>query len=87
MAQKSKVMLYEQDHALAWTAESLGTHAFHRWILFADGNGTRVITEECQNGLTALIDQFIMNPGLHATHQLWLEQLKKFVLSKPHISL
>lgn len=77
--QKSKIELYEQDYALGWSAESPGTHAFHRWILEPQGNGTLVITEECQNGITAWLDSFIMNPGLHAAHQLWLERLKEFV--------
>ena len=70
--QQSKIELYEQDYALGWSAESPGTHAFHRWILEPKGNGTLVITEECQNGIMAWLDRFIMNPGLHAAHQLWL---------------
>ncbi len=82
--QKSKIELYEQDYALGWSAESPGTHAFHRWILEPKGNGTLVITEECQNGMVAWLDRFIMNPGLHAAHQLWLvgisSQSKKFAV-------
>ncbi len=77
--QKSKIELYEQDYALGWSAESPGTHAFHRWILEPKDNGTLVITEECQNGMVAWLDRFIMNPGLHAAHQLWLEGLKNVV--------
>lgn len=74
--QQSVVELYEPDTALGWSAESPGTHAFHRWILAPQEGGTRVITEECQNGITAWLDQIWMNPSLHATHQLWLERLK-----------
>ncbi len=82
-AQQSTVELFEPDHALGWTAESFGVHAFHRWILEPQGNGTRVITEECQNGLGALLVRGLMNPSLHATHQLWLEQLKLVVKPSP----
>ncbi len=78
--QKSKIELYEQDYALGWSAESPGTHAFHRWILEPQTDGTLVITEECQNGITAWLDSFVMNPALHAAHQLWLEALKKEML-------
>ncbi len=78
-SQQSTVELFEQDHALGWTAESFGVHAFHRWILEAQEHGTRVITEECQNGFGAWLVQRMMNPSLHATHQLWLEQLKSVV--------
>ncbi len=80
MRQTSEVTLYEQDRALGWTAESLGTHAYHRWLLVPEGGGTRVITEECQNGLVAWLDRSLMNPSLHATHQLWLDRLKQVAL-------
>lgn len=78
-AQQSTVELFEPDAALGWTAESFGVHAFHRWILEPQGNGTRLITEECQNGFGATLVQALMNPSLHASHQLWLEQLKSVV--------
>ncbi len=74
--QQSEVTLYEPGRALGWTAESFGTHAFHRWLLIPQQDGTRVITEECQHGFTAWIDRPWMNPSLHAAHQLWLERLK-----------
>lgn len=74
--QASTVSLYEPDQALGWTAESFGVSAFHRWILEPQDNGTQVITEECQHGFGAWLVRHSMNPSLHATHQLWLEQLK-----------
>jgi uncharacterized protein YndB with AHSA1/START domain len=75
--QSSKVQEYEKDRVLGWTAKSPGTLAYHRWILVPEGKGTRLITEETQRGLTAQLDQLLMNPALHASHQLWLEQMKK----------
>ncbi len=83
--QQSTVELFEPNQALGWTAESLGVHAFHRWILEPQNNGTRVITEECQNGFGATLAQTMMNPSLHATHQLWLEQLQSVVLPSPAV--
>lgn len=79
--QRSEVTLYEQDRALGWTAESFGTRAYHRWLLLPEGHGTRVITEECQHGFVAWLDQHWMNPSLHAAHQLWLESLKQVALN------
>jgi hypothetical protein len=75
--QSSQIVEFEQDRALAWSAKSPGTLAFHRWILVPEGTGTRLITEETQRGLTAQLDQLVMNPALHASHQLWLEQMKQ----------
>lgn len=83
--QRSTVELFEPERALGWTAESFGVHAFHRWILEPQSNGTRVITEECQNGFGTWLVQWWMNPSLHATHQLWLEQLKSVVQPSPAV--
>ncbi len=74
--QNTTVKEFEPGKALAWEADSPGTKAYHRWILEAAPGGTRLITEETQKGPTAMLDQLVMNPGLHAAHQLWLEQLK-----------
>ncbi len=75
--QRSQVLLFVENAALGWTAESPGTHAFHRWLLAAEGDGTRLVTEECQHGWAARLDYWVMNPSLHAAHQLWLEQIKR----------
>ncbi len=75
--QKSKVTLFELDKAIGWTADSFGVQAFHRWLLYPEGDGTRVVTEECDNGLLLDIGvSVLLNPGLHASHQIWLENLK-----------
>ena len=74
--QRSRVTVFEPSVALGWTADSPGTHAFHRWILDHRGGSTRVITEECQHGPVAFLDRYWMNRSLHAAHQLWLERLR-----------
>jgi hypothetical protein len=80
--QKSKVTLFEPGIALGWTAESPGTHAYHRWILESKKEMTRVITEECQHGPVAFLDRYWMNRSLHAAHHLWLEGLRAHVLAQ-----
>ena len=84
LIQKSQVYEYEENRSLAWRAESSGgglaIHAFHRWLLLPDGNGTRVITEEIQTGPGAYLGRWLcnsINTSLHASHQLWLEGLKR----------
>ena len=84
VVQKCKVYEYRQDGAIAWRAEStaggLAIHAFHRWLLEPEGNSTRVITEEIQTGLAVWIHRRFgnaLNRSLHASHQLWLEGLKR----------
>jgi hypothetical protein len=76
--QKSQVTLFKKNKALGWTAESPGVSAYHRWFFIEKNGGTEVITEELDYGL--LLDIGFANvlaKGLHASHQLWLEKLKK----------
>jgi uncharacterized protein YndB with AHSA1/START domain len=74
--QNSQVTQYVPSQAIGWTAQGAGTQAFHRWLLYPDGKGgTRVVTEECQTGATPTTIKLLMNPGLHAAHQLWLRGL------------
>jgi len=84
LIQKSQVYEFEENRLLSWRAESSGgglaIHAFHRWLLQPDGSGTRVITEEIQTGPAALLGRWLcnsINTSLHASHQLWLEGLKR----------
>ncbi len=76
--QSSAVKLFEPNVAIGWTAEGFGVQAFHRWYLFSESGGTRVVTEECDKGFTMDIagGSALLNPSLHASHQLWLENLK-----------
>jgi len=81
--QNTTVKEFEPGKALAWEADSPGTKAYHRWILEPAPGGTRLVTEETQKGPTAMLDQLLMNPGLHAAHQLWLENLKQTLAAAP----
>ena len=75
--QRSEVTLHDPDRAIGWTAKGGGVRAFHRWILEPAGDGrTLVVTEECQWGITAKLSRALLNPTMHAGHELWLERLK-----------
>jgi hypothetical protein len=75
--QQSEVTLYQPERAIGWTARSAGLRAFHRWILEpVTGGKAHVITEECQTGITPTLTRALLNPTMHAGHQLWLDRLK-----------
>ena len=40
----------ERPHRLVWTGRSLGLNAIHSWTIVADGEGSRVRTEESLSG-------------------------------------
>jgi hypothetical protein len=78
---ESEVRLYVPNHSIGWIAHNSGGEALHRFIVVPEGDGTRVITEECQRGAAAFLDSGMMAPALHAAHQLWLEELKQSLSS------
>jgi hypothetical protein len=71
---RSKVLAFDQA-VISWDAHAIGLHACHRWLLRPDGDGTRMITEECQNGAVAWVIRPLMNRALHSAHDLWLQRL------------
>jgi hypothetical protein len=88
---RSRVTEFVPDDRIAWTAHALGVEVYHRWFLRPDGRwsfgpdnrwmfrpngGTVVVTEECEKGLLPSLTRWLMNKGLHAGHQLWVERLR-----------
>jgi uncharacterized protein YndB with AHSA1/START domain len=74
---KSTVREFVPHERLAWDARSPGVDAYHAWLLLAEPNGTRVITEETQYGLLARLQQLFMPRRMERGHQLWLEKLSE----------
>ena len=74
--QKTTVVELEPNRVVGWYAKMPGNEAYHRWLFEPNGQGgTRLVTEECNRGLLAKLDGFVMNKAMHASHQLWLEGL------------
>jgi hypothetical protein len=74
---RSRVTEFVPDERIGWTARGLGVRVFHRWFFRPDGQGTLVVTEECERGPLPWLTRSFMNKALHAGHQLWLESLRE----------
>ena len=72
---KSKVTLYEPNRALGWTFEKAGVRGFHRWFVKPENGGVRLVTEEVELGIAPTLSAPVMNRGLAASHQVWVEQV------------
>jgi uncharacterized protein YndB with AHSA1/START domain len=84
---EAEITEYEPDQVLAWTCRG-GTPtiaAHHRWLLFPQGDGTRLVTEECNKAEVSALTRWIVHPlfkasghgeALPAAHQQWLRELK-----------
>jgi hypothetical protein len=73
----SRVIVFEPARELGWDAHGI-LNAYHGWLLEPDnGGGSRVITEECQNGLVPKLAGWYLRPMLERGHQNWIESLKR----------
>jgi hypothetical protein len=62
-------------YRIAWRGYLMGSEVVHAWVFERDGARTRMITEEVQRGLVCLLAKEFFIKGLHANHQIWLENL------------
>ncbi len=67
----SKLHTFEPYQSIGWTGNSIGMKAIHNWIFEAQGNDTRVITEESLSGwltrLMRIFDPNFLGKSLEAT--------------------
>lgn len=73
---KSTVLTFDPPHELGWDGSGW-LPVYHGWTLEPSGAGTRVVTEECQNGILGAIGSWYLRPMLLKGHQNWVESLKR----------
>ena len=71
----SRVIVFDPPRELGWDARGV-LDAYHGWEIVPEGDGCRVITEECQNGLVPKLAWWYLRPMLLRGHQNWIESLK-----------
>jgi len=65
----------QRHRRLSWSGKGLGSTEYHGWVLVPERGGTRVITEETQQGFVASLGRAFLRRGLLTWHQRWLEGL------------
>jgi hypothetical protein len=63
------------ERRLSWSGRGVGATAYHGWVIAPQGTGSRVITEETQQGLVASAGRWFLRRGLLTWHQRWIEGL------------
>lgn len=71
----SKVDEFVPLERIAWSARSMGVDAYHAWLIERKPSGSRVLTEETQNGLLASLSNTVRPQNMSKQHQVWLEGL------------
>jgi Polyketide cyclase / dehydrase and lipid transport len=73
----SKVVEYDAPHRIGWIWWRRGARGYHGWLLEPDKDGTRVITEETQQGLLPWLLRPVLQRALSIAHDYWLRQLAR----------
>ena len=69
---RSEICEFEPNRLLSWIGSGLGLRAMHRWVLVAEGSGTRVTTTEIQFGFVPKLAGRFLRPGMLRQHDNWL---------------
>jgi len=72
-----RVRQFEPPFRIAWEGQAFALDIYHVWLIEPKCGGTRVLTEEHQNGLAARMQDIFMPRRMFREHALWLERLKE----------
>ena len=59
-----------------WFGDGTGIHAYHTWLIIEKSNGCEVVTEETQNGPSAVAFNLDQPRAMYDGHDWWLAALK-----------
>jgi hypothetical protein len=77
IAVESQVREYVPPVRLAWFGRAPGMSAYHAWLLNPLPDGCHVVTEETNNGPSAIALRHTKPEAIHDGHAIWLAQLKQ----------
>jgi hypothetical protein len=72
----SRVNEFVPETRLGWFGDGTGIHAYHTWLIIEKSNGCEVITEETQNGPSAIAFNLNQPRAMYDAHDWWLAALK-----------
>jgi hypothetical protein len=72
----SQVNEFVPNTRLAWFGDGTGIRAYHAWLIIQQPNGCEVVTEETQNGPSAIAFNVNQPTAMYDAHDWWLNALK-----------
>ena len=73
---RSQVYEYIPNSHLAWFGDGTGIRAYHAWLIIEKPDGCEVVTEETQNGPSAIAFNLNQPTAMYDAHDWWLNSLK-----------
>ena len=72
----SRVNEFVPNTRLGWYGDGTGIRAYHTWLIIEKSNGCEVVTEETQNGPSAIAFNLDQPTAMYDAHDWWLAALK-----------
>jgi hypothetical protein len=72
----SRVNEFVSNTRLGWFGDGTGIHAYHTWLIIEKSDGCEVVTEETQNGPSAIAFNLDQPRAMYDAHDWWLTALK-----------
>jgi hypothetical protein len=75
---ESQVREFQPFERIAWLATAPLIEAYHAWLILPEpGGGCRIVTEETQRGVAAVVGRLVFPGRMERWHQRWLEGLAR----------
>lgn len=73
----SEIKEFVPNERLSWESRKRSIKGYHAWLIIPTESGSRVITDESQNGWLSFLEKIFQPNKLHGLHDIWLQELKK----------
>jgi uncharacterized protein YndB with AHSA1/START domain len=72
----SVVTEFDAPRRLSWESRKWAIQGYHAWLLIPTAGGTRLVTDESQHGILAVLQGIFIPTKLSKLHDVWLAQIK-----------
>lgn len=73
----STIKEFAPPHRLSWESNKWCIRGYHAWLIIPTPQGCRLITDESQFGLLAVLERIFQPNKLRLLHDIWLAEIKK----------
>jgi hypothetical protein len=74
---QSTIKKFETNRLLAWESKKKSIEGYHVWLIVPTVKGSKVTTDESQNGWLTFFEKTFQGKKLKRLHDVWLAELKK----------
>ncbi len=72
----SSITEFVPPYRLSWESRKSSIQGYHAWLIIPTDEGSRLITQESQNGWLASLEKVFQPNKLERLHDEWLQAMK-----------